>query len=89
MLIALLGGWFMRVILFTGKGGVGKTGISTATAIACARRGKSTIVISTDTAHSLSDVLDFSIGSEPRAIAPNMSGYQSGAHGIFYSRENP
>ena len=44
-----------RTILYTGKGGVGKTSISAATAIRCSEMGLKTIVISTDTAHSLGD----------------------------------
>ena len=47
-----------RVLLFTGKGGVGKTTLSAASAVACADRGLRTLVMSTDPAHSLADVLD-------------------------------
>jgi arsenite-transporting ATPase len=62
----------MRVIVHTGKGGVGKTSISAATALRCAEMGLKTIVISTDTAHSLGDSLDQEIGPEPREIYPNL-----------------
>jgi arsenite-transporting ATPase len=55
----------MRVIVHTGKGGVGKTSISAATALRCAEMGLKTIVISTDTAHSLGDSLEHAIGPEP------------------------
>ncbi|MFN8562582.1 MAG: ArsA-related P-loop ATPase [Anaerolineae bacterium] len=48
----------MRVIVHTGKGGVGKTSVSAATALRCAEMGLKTIVISTDTAHSLGDLLE-------------------------------
>ena len=48
----------MRVIVHTGKGGVGKTSVSAATALRCAEMGLKTIVISTDTAHSLGDSLE-------------------------------
>jgi arsenite/tail-anchored protein-transporting ATPase len=62
----------MRVIVHTGKGGVGKTSISAATALRCAEQGLKTIVISTDTAHSLGDSLDKAIGPEPTEIYPNL-----------------
>lgn len=62
----------MRVIVHTGKGGVGKTSISAATALRCAESGLKTIVISTDTAHSLADSLEVSIGPEPVEIYPNL-----------------
>jgi arsenite-transporting ATPase len=62
----------MRVILYTGKGGVGKTTIAAATAVRCARRGLKTLVISTDAAHSLGDSLDCEIGPEPVQIAENL-----------------
>jgi arsenite-transporting ATPase len=62
----------MRVIVHTGKGGVGKTSISAATALRCAEMGLKTIVISTDTAHSLGDSLEHAIGPEPTLIAPNL-----------------
>ncbi len=62
----------MRVIVHTGKGGVGKTSVSAATALRCAEMGLKTIVISTDTAHSLGDSLETEIGPEPMQIAPNL-----------------
>ncbi len=62
----------MRVIVHTGKGGVGKTSISAATALRCAEMGLKTIVISTDTAHSLADSLEKKIGPEPVEIYPNL-----------------
>ncbi len=61
-----------RVLLFTGKGGVGKTTCAAATALACARRGRRTLVMSTDPAHSLADALDRPLGPEPVAIAGNL-----------------
>ena len=48
----------MRIILFTGKGGVGKTTVAASTALKAAKEGKKTLIISTDPAHSLSDALD-------------------------------
>ncbi|HVO71749.1 MAG TPA: ArsA family ATPase [Aggregatilineaceae bacterium] len=62
----------MRIIVHTGKGGVGKTSISAATALRCAEMGLRTIVISTDAAHSLSDSLDVKIGPEPVKIMDNL-----------------
>ncbi|GAB4568724.1 MAG: ArsA family ATPase [Anaerolineae bacterium] len=62
----------MRIIVHTGKGGVGKTSISAATALRCAEHGLKTIVISTDTAHSLADSLDVKIGPEPLQIRDNL-----------------
>ena len=62
----------MRIILFTGKGGVGKTSISAATAIRSAQLGHRTIVVSTDSAHSLGDSFDQAIGPEPVLLAPNL-----------------
>ncbi len=62
----------MRIIVHTGKGGVGKTSISAATALRCAEMGLRTIVISTDTAHSLADSLDVKIGPEPVQIHDNL-----------------
>jgi arsenite/tail-anchored protein-transporting ATPase len=66
----------LRIILYTGKGGVGKTTVSAATALAAAARGYRTLVISTDTAHSLSDALDVSIGVEVRRIGTNLWGQE-------------
>src|SRR5688572_31414032 len=62
----------MRVIVHTGKGGVGKTSISAATALRCAEHGLKTIVISTDTAHSLGDSYEKVIGPEPTMLANNL-----------------
>ncbi len=65
-----------RVLLFTGKGGVGKTTISAATALACAEQGKSTLVLSTDPAHSLADAFESDLGSLPTPIVDNLEGMQ-------------
>jgi arsenite-transporting ATPase len=62
----------MRVIVHTGKGGVGKTSISAATALRCAEMGLKTIVISTDTAHSLADSFEAKIGPEPVQLRENL-----------------
>lgn len=61
-----------RVLLFTGKGGVGKTTCAAATALECARRGYRTLVMSTDPAHSLADALDRPLGPEPVLVAENL-----------------
>ena len=65
-----------RTILYTGKGGVGKTSVATATALACARSGLRTIVMSTDPAHSLADSLDVPLGAKPREVEPNLFAQQ-------------
>ncbi len=62
----------MRVILFTGKGGVGKTSVAAATAVQCARAGYRTIVLSTDPAHSLGDSLDVELGTDLTPVLPNL-----------------
>lgn len=62
----------MRIILFTGKGGVGKTTVAAATALKSAKEGKKTLVISTDPAHSLSDALNISLSPEPTKIQENL-----------------
>ncbi len=67
----------MRIILYTGKGGVGKTCIAAASALRAAELGYKTIVLSTDTAHSLSDCFDTPLGGEPRLIAPNLWGQET------------
>jgi arsenite/tail-anchored protein-transporting ATPase len=54
-----------RIILYTGKGGVGKTSVAAATARRCAAAGMRTVVLSTDPAHSLADSLEWELGSEP------------------------
>jgi arsenite/tail-anchored protein-transporting ATPase len=55
----------VRVVLFTGKGGVGKTTLAAATAVRLARSGRKTLVVSTDPAHSLGDALDTPLDAEP------------------------
>lgn len=62
----------MRLILFTGKGGVGKTSIAAATALRCAELGYRTMVMSTDSAHSLGDSLDIPLGGAVKEVAPNL-----------------
>jgi len=62
----------MRVILYSGKGGVGKTSLSAATAIRAAQRGHRTLVVSTDSAHSLADALDVKVGGDPTPVVPRL-----------------
>jgi arsenite-transporting ATPase len=69
----------MRTILFTGKGGVGKTTLAAATALLCARRGHKTLIISTDAAHSLSDSFEQQLGNKPSGITPNLFGQEVNA----------
>jgi len=58
----------VRVLLFTGKGGVGKTTAAAGSAIRAGRSGLRTLVVSTDAAHSLADAFDQPIGPEPTAV---------------------
>lgn len=62
----------MRIILYLGKGGVGKTTISAATAVRSAALGKRTLVVSTDLAHSLADCFTIPLTSEPKELAPHL-----------------
>ncbi len=64
----------MRVILMTGKGGVGKTSVAAATGLRCAELGYRTLVLSTDPAHSLADSFDLELGHEPKLVRPNLWG---------------
>ncbi|MDQ2713975.1 MAG: ArsA family ATPase [Chloroflexota bacterium] len=66
----------MRIILYLGKGGVGKTTISAATAVRSASLGKRTLVVSTDLAHSLADCLHTPLASVPHELAPNLWGQE-------------
>ena len=64
----------MRVILMTGKGGVGKTSVAAATGLRCAELGYKTLVLSTDPAHSLADSFDMELEHAPRQVRPNLWG---------------
>src|SRR4029077_10744946 len=68
---------FMRVMLYTGKGGVGKPTISAATAVRSAQLGYRTVVLSTDLAHSLADSFDRKLSPEPVDVAPNLWAQES------------
>jgi len=69
----------MRLILFTGKGGVGKTTLSAATALLCAKKGYKTLVISTDAAHSLSDSFEVQLTNTATKIARDLFGREVNA----------
>jgi len=66
----------VRIVLVTGKGGVGKTTVAASTALAAADAGYRTLVTSTDPAHSLADALDMDLGSDPTPIIPGLQGQQ-------------
>jgi arsenite-transporting ATPase len=66
----------MRVLLFTGKGGVGKTTTAAATAVQAARRGHKTLVLSTDPAHSLADAFAVGLDHDPTEVEPGLYGQQ-------------
>jgi arsenite/tail-anchored protein-transporting ATPase len=65
-----------RTILYTGKGGVGKTSVAAATAQRCARDGQRTLVLSTDPAHSLSEALEAELGAEPTQVSERLWGQE-------------
>ena len=73
----------MRIVLFTGKGGVGKTTTASATALRLADRGLKTLLLSTDIAHSLADALDVALSDAPREIAPSLWAMQIDTQGRF------
>jgi len=63
-------------ILYGGKGGVGKTSCAAATALVLAREGERTLIVSTDPAHSLSDIYDTEIGFEETELEDNLWGVE-------------
>lgn len=77
----------MRIIIYTGKGGVGKTSIAAATACRLADNGKKVLIISTDQAHSLGDSFGEKLSGEPVRIFKNIDAleidtvYESKKHG--------
>jgi arsenite/tail-anchored protein-transporting ATPase len=68
-----------RTILYTGKGGVGKTSVAAATARRCAAAGLRTVVLSTDPAHSLSDALEQPLSGDPVAVGDRLWGQEVSA----------
>ncbi|MCI0453723.1 MAG: ArsA family ATPase [Candidatus Dadabacteria bacterium] len=73
-----------RIILYTGKGGVGKTTVAATTALLAAKRGYKALVVSTDAAHSLRDSFDMELGAEPKEIMPNLFAQEID---VYYSVE--
>jgi len=71
----------MRNIIFTGKGGVGKTSVAAATALRAADMGFKTLIMSTDPAHSLGDSLDIELGPSPVKVAENLWGQEVSVFG--------
>ncbi|TLU88479.1 MAG: ArsA family ATPase [Chlorobium sp.] len=71
----------MRTIIFTGKGGVGKTSIAAATGVKAASMGYKTLVISTDPAHSLGDSFDVELGPAPVKVSENLWGQEVSVYG--------
>lgn len=65
-----------RIIIFTGKGGVGKSSIAAAHAVKAAQEGMKTLIISTDMAHNLSDIFGRQLGEEPSEIQKNLDGLE-------------
>lgn len=70
----MVSGVFMRLILMTGKGGVGKTSMAAATGLRCAELGYKTLVLSTDPAHSLADSFDMPLGHEAKPVCDKLYG---------------
>jgi arsenite/tail-anchored protein-transporting ATPase len=73
----------VRIVLFTGKGGVGKTTTASATALRLADRGLKTLLLSTDIAHSLADALDLELTDEPVEVARSLWAVQIDTQGRF------
>ena len=75
----------MRLILYTGKGGVGKTTTAAATAALAAHRGMRTLIVSADAAHSLGDVFAEALGPEPRCLAERLDALEIDARHVIES----
>lgn len=76
-------------MLFSGKGGVGKTTLAAATAIRLARGGSRVLIVSTDPAHSLGDAFDIALGAQPLQVAPNLEAMEIDAGKMFSFAEPP
>ena len=70
-------------MFFSGKGGVGKTTLAAATAVSAAGPDHRVLLLSTDPAHNLSDVLQLPLGAEPRQIAKGLDAMEVDARGLF------
>lgn len=73
----------MRILLFTGKGGVGKTTLAAASAVRLAESGLKVLAVSSDPAHSLADALDAPIRSQPTEVEPGLFGMQLDTHALL------
>jgi arsenite-transporting ATPase len=73
-----------QVLFFGGKGGVGKTTSASAIALAASHAGRRVLLVSTDPAHSTSDIFERSIGPEPVQLLPNLHGLE--IDGAFESK---
>ncbi len=67
----------MRILIYTGKGGVGKTSVAAATACHLASSGRNVLVMSTDQAHSLGDSLDVSLGNDPKTVFEGLAAVEA------------
>jgi arsenite-transporting ATPase len=76
----------VRLLLFGGKGGVGKTTCAAACALHLARGGKRVLLLSTDPAHSLGDVLDVTLADQPREVAERLTARELDADRAFAAR---
>jgi arsenite/tail-anchored protein-transporting ATPase len=76
-----------RVLLFTGKGGVGKTTVGAATAVRAAARGRRVLVTSTDPAHSLADALDVPLGDRPTPVEVPDVGLRASGTGHLHAQQ--
>ena len=65
-----------RIYIFTGKGGVGKSSIAAAHAVKSAQDNKRTLLVSTDMAHNLGDIVEQDLGKEPKMVLPNLEAYE-------------
>lgn len=72
-----------RIIIFTGKGGVGKTSVAMAHAVRAAQEGANTLLVSTDMAHNLSDIFDKPLGKTPQRVAEHLSAYEIDANYVL------
>ena len=79
----------MRIILYLGKGGVGKTTIAAATALRSAELGYKTLVASTDIAHSLADSLDTPLGAKPVEVADRLWAQEISVVADIHCRSSP
>jgi arsenite-transporting ATPase len=86
------GGWTppagVRLLLFGGKGGVGKTTCAAACALGLASAGNRVLLLSTDPAHSLGDALDAALSDEPREVAERLTARELDADRAFATRRD-